>query len=96
MNLTTTLNLSSRTLNIRLSEKPNSFPKAIYDNISFGAKINGYKGSMDELVETSLRKAALWDEVKDQLKKSGLALSGRQQQRLCIARAIGHYSHQEN
>ncbi|WP_421655531.1 phosphate ABC transporter ATP-binding protein PstB [Leptothermofonsia sp. ETS-13] len=69
-------------------QKPNPFPKSIYDNIAFGAKINGYKGNMDELVETSLRKAALWDEVKDQLKKSGLALSGGQQQRLCIARAI--------
>ncbi|MCL6434204.1 MAG: phosphate ABC transporter ATP-binding protein PstB [Leptolyngbyaceae cyanobacterium HOT.MB2.61] len=69
-------------------QKPNPFPKSIYDNIAFGARINGYKGDMDELVETSLRKAALWDEVKDQLKKSGLALSGGQQQRLCIARAI--------
>jgi phosphate transport system ATP-binding protein len=69
-------------------QKPNPFPKSIYDNVAFGAKINGYKGDMDELVEKSLRSAALWDEVKDKLKESGLALSGGQQQRLCIARAI--------
>jgi phosphate transport system ATP-binding protein len=69
-------------------QKPNPFPKSIYDNIAFGARINGYRGNMDELVENSLRKAALWDEVKDKLKESGLALSGGQQQRLCIARAI--------
>lgn len=69
-------------------QKPNPFPKSIYENIAFGARINGYKGNMDELIEASLRKAAIWDEVKDQLKKSGLALSGGQQQRLCIARAI--------
>ncbi|BAY12249.1 phosphate ABC transporter ATP-binding protein PstB [Calothrix sp. NIES-2098] len=69
-------------------QKPNPFPKSIYDNITFGAKINGYKGNLDELVETSLRKAALWDEVKDKLRQSGLSLSGGQQQRLCIARAI--------
>ena len=69
-------------------QKPNPFPKSIYDNIAFGPKIAGYKGNMDELVEESLRKAALWDEVKDKLKESGLALSGGQQQRLCIARAI--------
>ena len=69
-------------------QRPNPFPKSIYDNISFGAKINGYKGDMDELVERSLRRAALWDEVKNQLKKSALDLSGGQQQRLCIARAI--------
>ncbi len=69
-------------------QKPNPFPKSIYENIAFGARINGYQGDMDELVEDSLRKAAIWDEVKDQLKKSGLALSGGQQQRLCIARAI--------
>jgi phosphate transport system ATP-binding protein len=69
-------------------QKPNPFPKSIYDNIAFGPKIAGYKGSMDDLVEESLRKAALWDEVKDKLKESGLALSGGQQQRLCIARAI--------
>ncbi|MDA0256258.1 MAG: phosphate ABC transporter ATP-binding protein PstB [Chloroflexi bacterium] len=69
-------------------QKPNPFPKSIYDNVAFGARINGYAGDMDALVEDALRQAALWDEVKGQLKKSGLALSGGQQQRLCIARAI--------
>jgi phosphate transport system ATP-binding protein len=69
-------------------QKPNPFPKSIYENVAWGARINGYKGDMDELVQESLRKAALWDEVKDKLKESGLALSGGQQQRLCIARAI--------
>jgi phosphate transport system ATP-binding protein len=69
-------------------QRPNPFPKSIYENVAFGAKINGYKGDMDELVERSLRRAALWDEVKNQLKKSALDLSGGQQQRLCIARAI--------
>lgn len=69
-------------------QKPNPFPKSIYDNIAFGARINGYQGDYDELVEKSLRGAALWDEVKDKLKESGLSLSGGQQQRLCIARAI--------
>jgi phosphate transport system ATP-binding protein len=69
-------------------QKPNPFPKTIYENIAFGARINGYKGDMDALVERSLRKAAVWDECKDKLKESGLALSGGQQQRLCIARAI--------
>ena len=69
-------------------QKPTPFPKSIYENIAFGARINGYKGDMDELVESSLVKAALWGEVKDKLKESGLALSGGQQQRLCIARAI--------
>jgi phosphate transport system ATP-binding protein len=69
-------------------QKPNPFPKSVYDNIAFGPKIAGYKGNMDELVERSLRRAALWDEVKDKLKDSGMALSGGQQQRLCIARAI--------
>jgi len=71
-------------------QRPNPFPKSIYDNIAFGARINGYKGNMDELVERSLRGAALWDEVKDKLKQSGLALSGGQQQRLCIARTIAN------
>ena len=65
-------------------QRPNPFPKSIYDNVAFGARINGFKGDMDGLVEESLRRAALWDEVKDGLKKSGLALSGGQQQRLCI------------
>ncbi|BAZ04991.1 phosphate ABC transporter ATP-binding protein PstB [Calothrix sp. NIES-3974] len=70
-------------------QRPNPFPKTIYENIAFGARINGYQGNMDELVEQSLRQAALWDEVKDKYKReSGLALSGGQQQRLCIARAI--------
>jgi phosphate transport system ATP-binding protein len=69
-------------------QKANPFPKSIYDNIAFGPRIVGYKGNMDELVESSLRRAAIWDEVKDKLKQSGLALSGGQQQRLCIARAI--------
>lgn len=69
-------------------QKPNPFPKSIYENIAFGARINNYQGNMDELVEKSLRQAALWDEVKDELDKSGLALSGGQQQRLCIARAL--------
>jgi phosphate transport system ATP-binding protein len=69
-------------------QKPNPFPKSIYDNIAWGARINGYKGNMDELVEQSLRGAALWDEVKDILKQNAYALSGGQQQRLCIARAI--------
>ncbi len=69
-------------------QKPNPFPKSIYDNIAFGPKVGGFKGNMDDLVEESLRAAALWDEVKDKLKESGLALSGGQQQRLCIARAI--------
>jgi phosphate transport system ATP-binding protein len=69
-------------------QKPNPFPKSIYDNVAFGPRIAGFKGSMDELVEESLRRAALWDEVSGKLKESGLALSGGQQQRLCIARAI--------
>ena len=69
-------------------QKPNPFPKSIYENIAWGARINGFKGNMDELVEQSLRNAALWDEVKDKLKKSAYELSGGQQQRLCIARTI--------
>lgn len=69
-------------------QKPNPFPKSIYDNVAFGPRINGYKGDIDELVERSLKQAALWDEVKDKLRESGLALSGGQQQRLCIARAL--------
>jgi phosphate transport system ATP-binding protein len=69
-------------------QKPNPFPKSIHDNIAFGPRINGYKGDMDELVERSLRSAALWDEVKDRLDASALTLSGGQQQRLCIARAL--------
>jgi phosphate transport system ATP-binding protein len=69
-------------------QKPNPFPKSIYDNVAYGARVNKYKGDLDELVETSLRRAVLWDEVKDKLKESGFSLSGGQQQRLCIARAI--------
>jgi phosphate transport system ATP-binding protein len=69
-------------------QKPNPFPKSIYDNVAFGPRLNGYRGNLGELVEQSLRRAALWDEVKDKLRQSGLALSGGQQQRLCIARAI--------
>jgi len=69
-------------------QKPNPFPKSIYDNIAWGARIHGFKGDMDELVVYSLKQAALWDEVKDKLDQSGLALSGGQQQRLCIARAL--------
>ena len=69
-------------------QKPNPFPKSIYDNVAFGPRVAGFKGNMDELVERSLRRAALWDDVKDKLKQPGTALSGGQQQRLCIARAI--------
>ena len=69
-------------------QKPNPFPKTIYENIAFGLRINGFKGDMDQQVEESLRSAALWDEVKDRLKDSALGLSGGQQQRLCIARAL--------
>jgi phosphate transport system ATP-binding protein len=69
-------------------QRPNPFPKSIYENVAWGARINGYRGDMDELVERTLTRAALWDEVKDKLKESGLSLSGGQQQRLCIARAL--------
>jgi phosphate transport system ATP-binding protein len=69
-------------------QKPNPFPKSIYDNVAFGPKISGMKGNLDDIVEQSLRRAALWDEVKDRLKASAMGLSGGQQQRLCIARAI--------
>ena len=69
-------------------QKPNPFPKSVYDNVAFGPKLNGYKGDMDTLVEKSLKGAAVWDEVKGKLKQSGLSLSGGQQQRLCIARAM--------
>jgi phosphate transport system ATP-binding protein len=69
-------------------QKPNPFPKSIYDNVAFGPRVAGFSGNMDELVERSLRRAAIWDEVKDKLKSPGTALSGGQQQRLCIARAI--------
>jgi phosphate transport system ATP-binding protein len=69
-------------------QRPNPFPKSIYDNIAYGPKINGYKGTLADIVEKSLRHAALWDEVKDHLHKSAYELSGGQQQRLCIARAL--------
>ena len=69
-------------------QQPNPFPKSIFDNVAFGPRINGYFGHLGELVERSLRRAALWDEVKDRLRSSALALSGGQQQRLCIARAL--------
>ncbi|MEX1296321.1 MAG: phosphate ABC transporter ATP-binding protein PstB [Candidatus Limnocylindrales bacterium] len=69
-------------------QKPNPFPKSIRENILFGARISGYSGDLNELVERSLRRAAIWDEVKDKLDQPGTALSGGQQQRLCIARAI--------
>ncbi|MEJ2678450.1 MAG: phosphate ABC transporter ATP-binding protein PstB [Gemmatimonadota bacterium] len=69
-------------------QKPNPFPKSIYDNVAFGPRINGHDGSLDDLVRRSLERAALWDEVKDRLKESALSLSGGQQQRLCVARAL--------
>jgi phosphate transport system ATP-binding protein len=69
-------------------QKANPFPKSIYDNVAFGPRINGYRGNLDELVERSLRQAALWEEVEDRLTTSALTLSGGQQQRLCIARAL--------
>ncbi len=69
-------------------QRPNPFPKSIFDNVAFGPRVNGFHGDMAELVESTLRRAALWDEVKDRLKASALSLSGGQQQRLCIARAL--------
>ena len=69
-------------------QKPNPFPKSIFDNVAYGIRINKIKGNVGDMVEQALRDAALWDEVKDKLKMSGLALSGGQQQRLCIARTI--------
>ena len=69
-------------------QKPNPFPKSIFENVAFGLRINGYRGDLREAVERSLRAAALWDEVKDKLGQNALRLSGGQQQRLCIARAI--------
>jgi len=69
-------------------QRPNPFPKSIYDNVAYGLRINGYKGRLNDLVEHSLHRAALWEEVKDFLHKSAFALSGGQQQRLCIARAL--------
>jgi phosphate transport system ATP-binding protein len=69
-------------------QRPNPFPKSIFENVAYGARINGIKGSISDIIEKSLRHAALWDEVKDQLHKSAYELSGGQQQRLCIARAL--------
>jgi len=69
-------------------QKPNPFPKSIYDNVAYGLRINKIKGNLDDMVEEALTGAALWDEVKNKLKTSGMALSGGQQQRLCIARTI--------
>lgn len=69
-------------------QKPNPFPKSIYDNVAFGPRLNGFRGNMDDLVEEALTRAALWDEVRGKLKMSGMALSGGQQQRLCIARTL--------
>jgi phosphate transport system ATP-binding protein len=69
-------------------QKPNPFPKSIYDNIAFGPRVMGMKGDMDEIVEKALRRGALWDEVKDRLKTNAFGMSGGQQQRLCIARAL--------
>ena len=69
-------------------QKPNPFPKSIYENIAWGARINGVRSGLDDLVKKNLEKAALWDEVKDSLRDSALSLSGGQQQRLCIARAL--------
>jgi phosphate transport system ATP-binding protein len=69
-------------------QKPNPFPKSIYENVAFGPRVNGYEGSLNEIVERALRQAALWDEVKHKLRQNAYALSGGQQQRLCIARAL--------
>ena len=69
-------------------QRPNPFPKSIFDNVAFGPRINGYPGDLSDLVERSLQRAALWDEVKDRLRSNALSLSGGQQQRLCIARAL--------
>lgn len=69
-------------------QKPNPFPKSIYENVAFGARVNGFYGKLDDIVERALRQAALWDDVKDKLRQNALTLSGGQQQRLCIARAL--------
>ena len=74
-------------------QRPNPFPKSIFDNVAFGPKVNGFRGDINALVEDSIRRAALWDEVKDRLKESALSLSGGQQQRLCIARALAVQPH---
>ncbi len=69
-------------------QRPNPFPRSIYDNVAFGPRINGYAGQLDDVVERALTQAALWDEVKDRLRQSAVGLSGGQQQRVCIARAL--------
>jgi len=69
-------------------QKPNPFPKSVFENVAFGARVNGFHGDLPELVERALRQAALWDEVSDKLDRPALSLSGGQQQRLCIARAL--------
>ena len=69
-------------------QKPNPFPKSIFENVAFGPRVLGMKGKMDEIVERALRRAALWDEVKDRLKENAFGMSGGQQQRLCIARCL--------
>jgi phosphate transport system ATP-binding protein len=69
-------------------QKPNPFPKSIYDNVAFGPRVTGMRGEMDDIVERALRRAALWDEVKDRLKSNAYSMSGGQQQRLCIARCL--------
>ena len=69
-------------------QKPNPFPKSVFDNVAFGPRINGFTGRLEEIVEQALVRAALWDEVKDKMNENGLSLSGGQQQRLCIARAL--------
>ncbi|MBJ7471597.1 MAG: phosphate ABC transporter ATP-binding protein, partial [Solirubrobacteraceae bacterium] len=77
-----------RTLVGMVFQKPNPFPKSIYDNIAFGPRVLGMKGDMDEIVERALTRASLWDEAKDRLKSNAYGMSGGQQQRLCIARAM--------
>jgi phosphate transport system ATP-binding protein len=77
-----------RTLIGMVFQKPNPFPKSIYDNIAFGPRVLGMKGNMDEIVERALTRASLWDEVKDRLQSNAYGMSGGQQQRLCIARAL--------
>src|SRR5882672_11430806 len=83
-----TFSLKVRNSFIEATNNPNPFSMSIFDNVAFGLRLNRYKGNLNEKVEHALRRAALWDEVKDKLKASGLSLSGGQQQRLCIARAI--------
>jgi len=86
-------NVDSTEIRFRIGmvfQRPNPFPKSIYENIAFGPKINGLTDNLDEVVESSLRRAAVWDEVKDRLNESALSISGGQQQRVCIARALAN------